>query len=1098
VLRTLPDLVLTVDRRGVVRSANREAGELACAPRVGSTLADWVCREDHEGLYASLAAAFTTGRPARFEGRVRGRGGKTTWFECRLAPAILTRGAAVAVVVATDISGRKVAELALASAYQELDERVRERTRALLQANERLRQENEERRLAEAERKAVAERLRGLIEHMPAATYVRPTGEGLPTIYTSPQIAELSGFEPEAWTADPMLWQSRIHPDDRRRVLAEWTASAATGKPFRSKYRWLKQDGTVAWWRDEAHAVLDNLGRALFHGFLLDVSAEEAEADKRRVAELALRRSDERYRTLFEHNLAGMYRTTLDGRILECNAAFARIYGYDSPAEILMVGAAALYANPEDRQEFIAHLEREGGLVNYLSTGNRRDGSRFHVLETVILADAGNGEPRVLEGVALDLSERKQAEALLAGQTRVLEMIARRAPLRDVLDAIARIAEAQAGGMLCTVLLVDDKSRTLRHGAAPSLPRSFCDAIDAVPIRSGAGACGTAACRGETVIAADIASDPLFADYREIAARYGLRACWSAPVLSEGGRVLGTFAMYFREPRSPSAPERQLIELASGLVALAIERYRAEEALRLRERQLLEAQRVGRVGNWEWDLASDVITGSDELYRIYGQPPRAGVRFDDLLKSVYREDRAAVRETFERALRDGQPFVVQHRVFRPDAGVRVVHMRGEAEADASGRIVRLFGIEQDVTERTRAEARLSRNLDRLQKLFEITTAVNRGADARVVHELAVDALVNGIGADRASITMRDAAGRSSFVASRGLSDACRETLERYSPWPNDARHPEPIVVADVARAPASEPWREAALAEGIRALVFVPVFEDRLLGSFVLFYDTPRAPDEEELQFALTLAGNIGLATQRGRAEQALHASHDRMRRLADHLQQAREEERARIAREVHDELGQTLTALKLDLSWLKGRLARRPELAARVAETSALSDGAIRTVRRISTALRPGVLDDLGLVAAVEWLAHDVEARTGIRCRLEPPFDDLDVGPEASTHIFRLFQEALTNVVRHSGASEVRLKLRLQGADFHGEIRDNGRGMGGPQLADGKTLGLIGMRERARLLGGEIEFAGGPGAGTLVRFRCPLGSAGPQGAPAP
>jgi signal transduction histidine kinase len=100
------------------------------------------------------------------------------------------------------------------------------------------------------------------------------------------------------------------------------------------------------------------------------------------------------------------------------------------------------------------------------------------------------------------------------------------------------------------------------------------------------------------------------------------------------------------------------------------------------------------------------------------------------------------------------------------------------------------------------------------------------------------------------------------------------------------------------------------------------------------------------------------------------------------------------------------------------------------------------------------------------------------------------------STHVFRLFQEALTNVVRHSGASEVRLTLRLQGADFHGEIRDNGRGIGGPQLADGKTLGLIGMRERARLLGGEIEFAGEPGSGTVVRFRCPLGSVRTQGAP--
>lgn len=674
-LRSLPDVVVAVDRRGTILSTNRSSHGLPLAQRFGGTLFDLILREDHEALRASLAQVFTGGRPARFEGRVLGPAGATTWYEFRVAGLARRGRATSAALIATDISDRKRAELALAGAYQEADSISRKRTRALLQVNDQLKRENEERRQAEQELRTIEERYRALVENMPAMAYLAEADELGATVYIGPQIGNLTGFSQEEWTADPAMWSRRLHPEDRERVLAEWAESVRTGAAFGTKYRLLTKDGRVIWWRDEAQPVHDVSGRVLLHGMIRDVTTEETEAEKRREAEQALRIS----------------------------------------------------------------------------------------------------------------------------------------------------------------------------------------------------------------------------------------------------------------------------------------------------------------------------------------------------------------------------------------------------------------------------------LDRSQRLFAVTAAVNRGADAGDVHELVLDALVHGIGADRASILLADAAGVMSLVAWRGLSDPYRRAVEGHSPWTPEVRDPEPVVVADVAGEPGLGPLRETLLAEGIRALALVPIFKDRLLGNFMLCYDAPHPPDAEEIQFALTMARHIGLATQRDRDERALQASHNTMQRLAEHLQKAREEERARIAREVHDELGQTLTALKLDLAWLKGSLVRRFELAQRIAEAAGLADAAIQTVRRIATALRPGVLDNLGLAPAVEWLGHDIEARTGIRCHFDARFEELVGEPEAATQIFRLFQEALTNVIRHSGASDVGLKLAREGTELIGEIRDNGRGISKLQASDPKALGLIGMRERARLLGGEIEFDPDPAGGTIVRFRCPLRGAKPQ-----
>jgi PAS domain S-box-containing protein len=224
------------------------------------------------------------------------------------------------------------------------------------------------------------------------------------------------------------------------------------------------------------------------------------------------------------------------------------------------------------------------------------------------------------------------------------------------------------------------------------------------------------------------------------------------------------------------------------------------------------------------------------------------------------------------------------------------------------------------------------------------------------------------------------------------------------------------------------------------------------------------------------------------RTEQELRASSEQLRHLAARLLSVREEERTRIAREIHDELGQSLTAVKIDLFWLARHLPQQNgEMLEKIRSTLQLADTLIQSVRRISTELRPGILD-LGLVAALEWQAQEFQTRTGIRCKLRLSAREV-VAPDVSTALFRMFQEALTNVARHAGATRTDVVLQKQQGGLALLVRDNGRGFDQVDPAVSKSLGLLGMRERAVSLGGRVNISSVPGKGTSVTAWIPLQS---------
>jgi len=234
-------------------------------------------------------------------------------------------------------------------------------------------------------------------------------------------------------------------------------------------------------------------------------------------------------------------------------------------------------------------------------------------------------------------------------------------------------------------------------------------------------------------------------------------------------------------------------------------------------------------------------------------------------------------------------------------------------------------------------------------------------------------------------------------------------------------------------------------------------------------------------------------------ADEELRNSRQQLRDLAARLDSIREKERAWISREIHDELGQLFTSIKYELSLLRKRISKqedRPEaktdIEERLKSMSELVDVAIKTVQKVATELRPGILDDLGLMAAIEWQASDFQQRTGITCRLHSDLNVIQLDREQATAVFRIFQEILTNITRHSGATQVQIEIKEKAGHLYLAVKDNGRGIRNEEIASPKSLGILGMRERVLLLNGEIDIHRGPQKGTQVHLKIPL--QGPKG----
>src|SRR6202165_1537456 len=310
-------------------------------------------------------------------------------------------------------------------------------------------------------------------------------------------------------------------------------------------------------------------------------------------------------------------------------------------------------------------------------------------------------------------------------EKRILEMVAKGNSLAEILDSLCRLVEAQAGDVLASILLADGDH--LRHGCAPSLPKAYSDAINGTVIGPSAGSCGTAAYRGEPVIVEDIATDPLWADYRDLALPHSLRACWSAPVFSSQGKVIATFAMYYRERRRPTQRDQEVIDQITHLAGAAIQQKLEQEKLQRSEAYLAEAEKLTHTGTWVWDPRTEkVLYCSEEMYRIFGLDPRESLPTrENFRQRIHPEDRDWVKKRLERSLRERVDAFAEYRVLLPDGTVRHINAAGHPVLDEDGELIEFVGTAVDVTEGKRAELERRR----------LASLVEQAADLMAINDL---------------------------------------------------------------------------------------------------------------------------------------------------------------------------------------------------------------------------------------------------------------------------------------------------------------------------------------------------------------------------
>ena len=633
------------------------------------------------------------------------------------------------------------------------------------------------------------------------------------------------------------------------------------------------------------------------------------------------------------------------------------------------------------------------------------------------------------------------------------------------------------------------------------------------------------------------------------------------------------------------------------------------------ERQLAIAQQITHIGSWEWDLATENVAWSDELYRVYGfEPGSVAISVEFFLSRVHEGDRAQVQRRVAEALDRGGRFAWVERIVRADGRVRELDTIGEVLVGPEGRPTSLIGTCRDITDERERERQIRLYADIVhnvqiglsvwaptggngapsslvldafnpasERIARTALAPFLGEPFRVVAPYAAGGQVESLhhavapypcirdahversnvlgdptravsvkgfplGGGRVGLAIEDVTAQTierrlqaaehrvlEMIASGAPLHQALEAIilaiEEYSPpcigsillLDPDGVHvrhgaaphlaadywraidgavigPQegscgsaaflkvPVFAADIDTAPIWEHYRDIARSHGLRACWSIPIFatDERVLGTFAFYYDTPRVPTAQDVEVTARASRLAGIAIERKELE-------EKIRNLSAHVEAALEEERTGIAREIHDELGQALTALKMDIAWIVRRAGpglpslTNPALLERLAAMSELTDGVIQRVRRISAELRPGVLDDLGLVAAIEWQAGEFEERTGTPCVVRAHGIDGGLGGPLSTAIFRIFQEALTNVTRHARAAHVEVRVEVNGGALSLEVRDDGVGITLEAAQSPRSLGLLGIRERAQRFGGTVSVGPASPRGTVVALRVPL-----------
>jgi PAS domain S-box-containing protein len=443
--------------------------------------------------------------------------------------------------------------------------------------------------------------------------------------------------------------------------------------------------------------------------------------------------------------------------------------------------------------------------------------------------------------------------------------------------------------------------------------------------------------------------------------------------------------------------------------------------------------------------------------------------------------------------------------------------------DSTGRIVGASKVARDITGRKRTEAALADAARQQRTLYRLADGLHRAESMEDIYNAALDTMAAALPCDRSAILLCDKGGPMRFVAWRELSEPYRSIVAGHSIWKPDQNEPYPICIANIDASDLPESLRAAVKREGIRAAGFFPLVSNRkLIGKFMAYYNAPHAFDEREVEVSVTIARSLAYAIERKRGEDALRRSEEQLRALTETLEQqvrvrttelemrnvevtsqseqlrdlsarllqAQDYERRRIARELHDSAGQILTGLGLNLASIaKYAPDNLPHVSGAIEHSQELVAELTQEIRTMSYLLHPPLLEETGLREAILWYVHGLRDRSALQTTVDITADLPRLSPEAELVIFRVVQETLTNIHRHSGSKTAHIRVARDEAAVLVEIRDEGTGIPEHKLKDiqsrGSGVGIRGMRERVRLLHGNMMIESNSG-GTTVSVTFP------------
>ena len=634
---------------------------------------------------------------------------------------------------------------------------------------------------------------------------------------------------------------------------------------------------------------------------------------------LKLQQNEEHLRNLTRAAFEGIG-ISENGHVVDVNDQMLKMFGYEREE---LIGKKVVDIVAPESREIVAEAIRTGRETIYEHRLMRKDGSSFLAEARAKVVRIGS---RTLRMTALrDITERKLLEGLDKTQSHVLEMITRGEPLARTLDALLRMIEKQSPDMLCSILLLQPDGIHMRHGAAPSLPVEYMKAIDGSQIGPGAGSCGTAAYYRKPVFVADIATDPLWEGYRELALTHGLRSCWAMPILDAQRKALGTFAIYHRVPGLPSERELRLIDMATHSAAVCISKHAADEALHQSE-----------------DRFRTLVESSPDCIAV------------------------AVNEQL---------------AYLNPAGLKLI--RAKSLDEVLGRSVYTF-----------APAEMS----------------------------------------------------------EGLQVRRRTVLERATA--------SPIIEFQLLRQDGSSVLVES------QAVPFVYSGQPAILNLIRDITERKRAEVERAV---------AGQREQKAREE------------FTHLLITSQEAERRRIARELHDSLGQNLSIIKSRAHLAAQQFSQPSPAATHIEAIERIASEAIDETRSLAHNLRPMHIEHAGLTASLQELIREVSQSSQVYFERRVENVDGIFKGEAATNVFRVVQEALNNLIKHSHAQQAVITVERDIRSVRLRIADDGVGFDTGQEASRQGLGLTSISERVRMLGGTLCIQSAPDHGTQLTIELPI-----------